>query len=577
LKIAAYISSLIITLVCIVLVLEFGLQHFLPEAFRGYLIEQDDSNITWAIGPYEPAQPAGGFNPPVSIVKPPNTIRIVSLGTSGTEGWLTATSVFNKYARPAQAKSLSSYSQAIEFIMSEIAEPTSDKIEVINLGVAAYNITDVIRMLKDSLKLEPDLLIIQIGGNETWTAERAKWSAYFDTDTPYLFIELGYEILTGVQAKWLTLTRGGNPFNPYALFAGKPKPVFLEPAGRAEGLEPRLENYASELERLGRFLQRKGIPALILIPSQNISDFLPFGSMAKTGTSSEQLEKLNQLILQALALQSPDAKDRYLEILQLDDGIAEANFQLGKIYLEENNRDEARIHFWKANDRDLVLKRLPGRFHEISRGFVMNNSLPFLDEMKFFESRSTNGVVGYEWLDDDVHLNRKGQFELGSRIVESILENKLLGDRNYSANILKLPTFDDYNDWTGFDNQAAGDIAYIKATHNYISFGRLRQRLQWDPAPERFLEFILANLRIANDYAPTDQSLLFAASLYAYLGKQDDSRKIIGTLNCRSSGERGAEVRSKMMKIITPQIYGVATPEFEATLQHLLDLEGCGK
>jgi len=143
----------------------------MPETYRGYLVEENKDQIKWAIGPYEPSQPIEGFNTPIELKKPGNTIRIISVGASATEGWLSAKAVFKKYGQKMEPESISSYSRVVEFDLNQISDSSSKKVEVINLGIAAYNVTDVIRMLKDSIKLSPDLFLIHISLNETWTSE----------------------------------------------------------------------------------------------------------------------------------------------------------------------------------------------------------------------------------------------------------------------------------------------------------------------------------------------------------------------------------------------------------------------
>jgi len=576
LKIVVYFCSLLVTIFGIALVCEFGLEQLLPDTYRGYLVEENGENVKWALGPFEPSQPASGFNSPIKLEKPDDTIRVISLGDSGTEGWLTAKTVFNKYNQKWEPKSLSSYSRAIEFSMNAISDSSSKTVEVINLGIAAYNITDVIRMLKDSLKLDPDLFLIQIGGNETWTGERSKWPSFLDDDIPYLYSEISYEILSEVKAGWATLDTGSDAFNPLALFNSRPQPIVLEPPGRAAGIEPRLKNYRSELERLGAFLERKEITVLFLIPSQNISDYLPFGSMAKSETSDKKLETLNQLLIAALAEPGSDSKEKYLEILSIDDGIAEANFQLGKIYLLEKKTNKAREHFWKANDRDLILKRLPSAFHDISRNFVKKNAFPFLDVMKFYESKGSSGVVGYNFLDDDVHPNREAQLDLANEIVRIIINSNLLQSTNYYGDLNKLPTFDHYNDWTGFDQESVGSISYLKAAHNYSTFGRYRQRLRWDPKPDQLLAPVIDNLDIANNYAPSDESLYFSAILNLFIGRQENVEITIGKMNCNSSVERSAQVHSKMINAFW-QILGNNKSHLNQDLRRMLASKGCNQ
>jgi lysophospholipase L1-like esterase len=545
LRIARYIFAAVITIIGMAVLLELGLQRWLPDNYLGYLIEREDG-VTWGYGPFEPARPATGFNTPISLKKPADTIRIVSLGASETEGWLTAKVVFNKYGQPWGDKEISSYSRALEFSMNEIAGQGSKKIEVINLGVAAYNITDVIRMLKDSMKLDPDLFIIQIGGNETWTGKRHSWSSYLDNDIPYLYSELAFEILAETQANWGTLSKASNGFNPMALFSTAARPIVNEPPGRALGMEERLKTYRRELNQLGEYLNAKDIPTLFLVPTQNLSGYEPFGSMVAPGTSDGDLEMLNELLIDALKERNADAKEKLVEILSIDEGIAEANYQLGLIYLAENNPEKARQHFWRANDRDLVLKRLPSAFHGVSRQFIAANNFAAVDVMGLYEANSDDGVVGYNWLDDDVHPHRRAQFFLANELVTQIVAAGMLPVEGYSGDLQALPGVDDYNRWTGFDLEAEGSIAYLKAAHNHLTFGRYRQRLRWDPRPDVLLEPIINNLNIANQYAPSDKPLFMSAVLNLYLGQLDDADALVAQLDCGSSAERGAYVNQKV-------------------------------
>jgi len=292
------------------------------------------------------------------------------------------------------------------------------------------------------------------------------------------------------------------------------------------------------LEGIGHFLQRKNIPALFLLPSQNVADFEPFGSIAKPGTDQQQLEKLNSLLIAALAAPEANRKEQLLEIQKIDDGLAEVNFQLGKIFLREQNIEKAREYFWRANDRDLVLKRIPSRFHTVSRKFVDKYDFPYFDEHAFFESVSVNGVVGQSQMDDDVHLNRRGQFDLGQKVSEVIVDSKLLAADGFSGDLQRLPTFADYNRWTGFDKQAEGTIAYLKAAHNYIAFSRFRQRVKWHPRPAEFLDPILDHLAVANTQAPSDASIIFSGLLNLFLDRAQEADKAFAALDCGASSER---------------------------------------
>ena len=573
-RIVGYLCSLLVAVICTGLLIEFLAAQFIPEVYQGYLIKRENNTVTWGFGPFEPAERAKGFNTPIPIEKPENTLRIVTLGDSITEGWLTAKVVFQNYRQQWTPQSISSYSRVLEYGINSIASAESKDIEVINLGVAAYNVTDVIRMLKESLMLEPDLLVIQIGGNETWTAERGNWSSYLDNDIPYFHTEAAYEVQSGIQSKWTTLSSSSNAFNPLALFSAKPQPILPEPAERAAGLDSRLENYLYNLEGLGAFLKKKNIPAIFMVAPQNIADFLPYGSMAKVGTSPEQIEELNAMLIAALADTEPTAKDRYLEILSMDDGIAEANFQLGKIYLAENNIDKARQYLWKANDRDLVLKRPPSVFHQATRDFAAANGFPIIDVTGLFEERSESGLVGYRFLDDEVHPNRASQFLLGTEVAKLIVDQGLLPENDFSADLEKLPDFDGYNTYTGFDDKALGAIAYLKAAHNYLSFGHYRVRAQWDPRPEVFLEPILDDLAIAIDKADLDSARYLSFVLNMLLNRQKTAVDMLKTLDCAASPERAADVNIAILQNYRSAI-GPGSPALRESIVNMLNEQGC--
>jgi len=576
LRIVGYLCSLLIAVICTGLLIEFLAAEFTPDVYRGYLIKRENNTVTWSFGPFEPAERSKGFNTPIPVDKPENTLRIVTLGDSITEGWLTAKVVFQNYQQQWTPQSISSYSRALEYSINSIASPESKNIEVINLGVAAYNVTDVIRMLKESLTLEPDLLVIQIGGNETWTAERGTWSSYLDNDIPYFHTEAAYEVQSGIQSTWTTLSSSSNAFNPLALFSAKPQPILPEPAERAAGLDSRLENYLYNLEGLGAFLKKKNIPAIFLVAPQNIAEFLPYGSMAKVGTSPEQIEELNAMLIAALADTDATAKDRYLEILSIDDGIAEANFQLGKIYLAENNIDKAREYFWRANDRDLVLKRPPSAFHQATRDFAAANGFPIIDVTGLFEERSESGLVGYNFLDDEVHPNRPSQFLLGAEVTKLIVDKALLPEADFSADLEKMPNFDGYNTYTGFDDEAFGTISYLKAAHNYLSFGHYRVRAQWDPRPEVFLDPILNNLDIAIDKADLDSARYLSFILNMLLDRQEAAIDMLKTLDCAASPERAAQVNIAILQNYRRAV-GPGSPALRESVVNVLDEKGCAK
>ncbi|MBT8421944.1 MAG: hypothetical protein KJP03_02400, partial [Gammaproteobacteria bacterium] len=261
-------------------------------------------------------------------------------------------------------------------------------------------------------------------------------------------------------------------------------------------------------------------------------------------------------------------------ILAIDDGIAEANFQLGQIYLSENRPDEARELFWKAVDRDLVLKRLPGKFRDVSMEFVTRNEFPYVDEMALLDAGTDTGVLGYNRLDDDVHPSIEGQFILAAGMARAALDYGLLPAEAYTADPARQPDFSDYESHIGFDANAAGQIAYLKAAHNYLTFGRFRQRLRWDPRPDVLLQFIIDELAIANAYTPDAASRYLGTVLNLYLGRTDDAAQLVAALDCRASAEQAQRVNAALVDTSRRALGGLSEG-YRARLNDVLTAEGC--
>ncbi len=574
-----YFCSLVATILLIVAAVELSLEQFLPDNYRGYLIEGEDAEnakqVKWAIGPYEPAHESPLFNEPVTVDKPEGTLRIVSLGASATAGWLSAKAVFSKYGQEWNSASLSSYSRALEFSLNDIAAPASDRIEVINLGVAAFNVTDVIRMLKDSMRLKPDMLMIYVGQNEAWTSERSRLPDVPGVDAPYFYSELGYDVFSDTRAMWQSLTPESAALSPVVLSkARQAVPIVVEPAGRSAGLEQRLAAYKEELQRLRTFLLENEVPVLFVIPTQNVAGFEPFGSMARPGTTKEELKQLNDLLLEALAATGADAKDKLLKVQALDDGIAEANFQLAQIYVQENEIEKARALFWKANDRDMFLKRAPRMFHDATREFVAENNFPNIDAFHILESNSATGVVGNNIMFDDVHPHRAAQFMLAEAIANEMVQRDMLAGKNFQADLSAFPVLGDYNVAVGFDNSSAAKLDYLTGAHNFFIFGRYLERMRWDPLPERFLQPVLDSLDAANRQDPMDNSLYLAAGLNYFLERNEEFAALVDEMNCSASAERAAEVSNKM-GLVGRRLFSRAKRKLGQEMLQALADKGC--
>jgi len=573
--VSLYIVAALLVPAVIMLGAELFSERLFPQDRHGYLHQIDDEHVAIYGGPYQPQSISSGLLDPIPVKKGDDVIRILSLGASGTEGWLSAKSVFNQYDIEWQPKMASSYSQVAEFAINSVANEGSKKVEIINLGVAAFNASDVIRMMLDAMVLEPDLLIFHIGVNEAWTGQRLNWPAYLDLKKPYFYSELGYEVFTEIKAGWKTQDPGAAGFKPAATVGGKILPVVPEPGGRASGMEERAEIYRDNLERLYSLIEYYDLPVLILIPTLNLKDFQPFGSIAKYGTTEEQLGHINELVIAAGSKRGAEAKAAYRQILDLDDGIAEANFQYGRILLEEGRYDEAGEHFMLAADRDMLNKRPTQLFLNMTREFVKANNLPYIDVTDLFQSNTPEGTPpGNNWIFDDVHPNRQGQFLLGTEIVREIVERGMLSGASFDANLTKMPQLSDYDNATAYDIEVAATHSLVRVTHNFSSFNRFSRRLAWDTNTDVFLGPIMEELGFVTDNLSTDEALHLGVIFNLLVANDAAAEESMAKLNCSDSPERAAQVAVELRKSFRRQI-GNARWDVSRRLGEVMQQEGC--
>jgi hypothetical protein len=169
-----FVALLFAQFVALLLVIELLLAWFAPVQFRRPRPPQPDNQwsshlhrpstlpgVPYELNPGKSATIRGvlvsvnslGFRgPEYSVVKPPDTLRIVAMGASVAFGWTTTAE--------------DSYPGQLERLLNEDARGTSRRYEVMNFGVGGYATRDEVAALEQkALPLDPDLIIIDYHPN----------------------------------------------------------------------------------------------------------------------------------------------------------------------------------------------------------------------------------------------------------------------------------------------------------------------------------------------------------------------------------------------------------------------------
>lgn len=136
-------------------------QELGPERFHGGLEDHSefwDPDNPLAV-PADEERLASEFrHKKVSVKKPPNTFRIITLGGSFTFGW--------PYGKPEEADQV--FSGLLEKRLNEGRAAGARHFEVINAGIGGYTSFQGLAYLKERLlRYKPDLLLVTFGANDS--------------------------------------------------------------------------------------------------------------------------------------------------------------------------------------------------------------------------------------------------------------------------------------------------------------------------------------------------------------------------------------------------------------------------
>ncbi len=296
--------------------------------------------------------------------KPPGTKRIFILGESAAMGV------------PEPGFGMAPQLQA----MLRAAHP-DEHIEVISLGITAINSHVILPILRETLRFDPDLLILYMGSNEV-LGPYGPGSALTAT-TPSLAAIRG-----GI---WFKQLRTGQLL---AALAGRLQSASSQPGGDWQGLEmftsrtvaaddPRLaatySNFADNLATMLNLAADAEVPVLVSTVAVNLAHCAPFTS-------------------------APADRDTS----------AEAHFQAGQAHLRSGDPAAALTAFQQARDADQLRLRADSTINRLIRESTTRTPSAHLTDLA-----ENLGLADRSTFFDHVHFTFSGNHEVASRFFAS--------------------------------------------------------------------------------------------------------------------------------------------------------------
>ncbi|MBE2279747.1 MAG: hypothetical protein IAE91_05090 [Ignavibacteriaceae bacterium] len=317
--------------------------------------------------------------------KKPGTFRIFVLGESSAAGF--------PYSPTG------SFSRFLNYRLQGAAY--QQKIEVINLGIAAINSYTIIDLLPGVLEQKPDLILIYTGHNEFYGAMGAASNEKGNIATGLNRFFANFKIYKLLQ-NFVSMF-----YSPETPQSSQETGGLMERLSKGQLIPLDSEIYKSGVNQFEENLKyilseitKQNIPVIISTLPANIRDLEPFVPGEKG------LEVFNS------------AQDK------LADGDSLAALKL----------------FIEAKDRDELKFRAPSEFNEIIKRMGKSFNVSVIDIDSAFNSQSKYGITGDELMTDHLHPVLSGYQLISDLFFENILKSNLInGLVNKNINPFDFP------------------------------------------------------------------------------------------------------------------------------------------
>lgn len=324
--------------------------------------------------------------------KPPQTVRIVFLGESAIQGFPQPLSLTN-----------GSFLEA----MLDDAWDDDRRAEVLNLGATAVASFPVRCFLDDVLAHEPDLIVIMAGNNEFYGAYGVA-SLSRAARSP-----LGMRLVRALRG--LALVQWANTLLAPDVTEHGTLMERMASGRTVAGHDPlRAAAQRSLATHLGAMVRRAtaaGVPVILCTSPTNERDIAPIGSDREPELAAADGARFKAQLARAedLVATDPEAGAVLLrEALRLNDEHARAHYLLARCLTALDRHPEALTHYARARDLDPLPWRATSTAQEGVRAAAASGAI-LCDMEAAFRAESPGGAIGWELLDDHVHMSLRGQ------------------------------------------------------------------------------------------------------------------------------------------------------------------------
>lgn len=378
-----------------------------PEE-SGWLFDRrraPDGSIEWQRKPNNLVKDYGTY----PQKKPEGVVRIACVGGSTVEGV-----PFPELAFPVVIQK-----------MMRLLKP-GEPIEVIRCGVGGNYSAGELSVFEEILPLDPDIVVLYSAHNEFHPKNVATLMRRHERPVAAAVVE---SIRASRLATAIRRARGIVETVQPAKTVGEEgiakRPIDTPVFGVV------LDAFRENLETMARICEERNIALVLCTSASNTREFEPMADVFRPDLDQEGRERVRDLVDRALArldaVEESDEKIRGQEALELveqaaavDPTPARIEFARGRALLALGRIAEAKEQFRLARDHDGRLNRAPTAFNEAVREIAERTPALLADVEVAFEAASKHGIVGKDWIIDNVHPTIEGQAFIARIVLEAM-------------------------------------------------------------------------------------------------------------------------------------------------------------
>ncbi|MBN1669547.1 MAG: tetratricopeptide repeat protein [Kiritimatiellae bacterium] len=382
---------------------------FLEQRLEGRTVCTDNPKFGWRFFPRALARKSRPLQ--FAAEKPPGACRLFVLGGSAAMGDPEPSFGFARML----AKLLQARYPGVRF-------------EVLNAAMTAVNSHVVLPIAEACAERQPDLFVVFMGNNEV--------VGPFGCGTIFGSFSRSRGLIraailarrTRIGQLLARLGRGRAEDSVPSTWGGME--MFL--AHRVREDSPQLQiayrHFRANLAAIVRCAEKGGGRVLLCTVPANIGDCAPFASVRNPDLDIAEREHWDQLyaIGQASAAAAgtggdlTGARAAFRQAAAIDSGHAELRFRLARCEEPCGDHAEARVHYVRARDLDVLRFRADSRINEIVRETAATCAAQLVDLAAVFEQAATNGIPRDDLFLDHVHMNARGNYRVAVTLLQAI-------------------------------------------------------------------------------------------------------------------------------------------------------------